>query len=298
MKKNRTLKFFIALVIVLAILGSIGLGGFFLLDKVVVPKYFGAFGINNMADLTQMMSTLYASKDESHLISNGFSSADLSVAENKLISVDFPKLENGKLDYKGIADDDYTPASETITLTDKELASVLNGMLESGILTERLSGLQYINTLNMELLEVIINPKIENGVLDPNSAKMEFMLKINTTGIKTQMADEMQMPLFLLNMIIPKTLYIEVNFDLNITGEGWQYTNSTIGINGRTSEQSTILLNLLIKFIFPAEDNMDLDGLNNEFGKIVLEGIELLGDIKFTNNIYATRQNGVVLTFK
>ncbi|MBQ7452695.1 MAG: hypothetical protein IJS68_00300 [Clostridia bacterium] len=298
MKKNRTLRFFIALLIVLAILGSIGIGGFFLLDRVIVPKYFSAFGINNMADLSQVMSTLYASKDESNLVSNGFSNADLSSAESKLISVGFPTLESGKLDYKAIADGDYTLSNESKAFTDKELASVLNGMLGSGILAERLNGLQYINTLNMELLEVIIKPKIENGELNPNSAKMEFMLKLNTTGIKTQMADEMQMPLFLLNMIIPKTLYIEVNFNLDISGEQWQYSNSTIGVNGRTSTQSEILLNLLINFIFPAEDNMNLDGLNTEFGKIVLEGINLLGDIKFTNEIYATKQNGVIITFK
>ena len=299
MKRNKTASFFIRLLIALLILASLGVGGFFLLDKVVVPKYFGSFGIHNMADLTQMMGTLYTSKNESKIITNPYTETDLQSAENKLKLVGFPSLETGRLDYKAIAESAYTvDNSAEVKLTDKELASVLNGMLSSGILSEKLPNLKYINTLNMELKEIIITPDVNEEVLDPTSAKVELAIKIDTSSLKNQIADEMQTPLFLLNMIIPKTLYINVNFNLKAVGENWEYTNSSIRINGKRSDQSEILLNLLINFIFPAEDEMTIDKLNTEFGSVLIEGLDLLGNVKFSNEIYSTKQNGVVITFK
>lgn len=299
MKKNKTLRFFVILLIVLVLLGSIGVGGYFILDKVVVPKYFGEFGINNMGDLVQMMGTLYNSNDEKDIVTNGFTETDRVSAESKLIGVGFPKLANGNLDYKKLAEGDfYVSPDAQVELTDKELASLLGQMLNSGILAEKLPDLKYINTLTFSMLEVIITPMVENGVLNPNSAKMEFSIKIDTSSVRSQMANEMEMPLFLLNMIVPKTLYINVNFSLEISENNWVYSNSSIGVNGRTSKQSEILLNLLIDFIFPVENNMTLEKLNEEFGGVVLKGLELLGNVQFTNSIYSTNQNGVVLTFK
>ena len=299
MKKNKTLRFFVILLIVLVLLGSIGVGGYFILDKVVVPKYFGEFGINNMGDLVQMMGTLYNSNDEKDIVTNGFTETDRVSAESKLIGVGFPKLANGNLDYKKLAEGDfYVSPDAQVELTDKELASLLGQMLNSGILAEKLPDLKYINTLTFSMLEVIITPMVENGVLNPNSAKMEFSIKIDTSSVRSQMANEMEMPLFLLNMIVPKTLYINVNFSLEISENNWVYSHSSIGVNGRTSKQSEILLNLLIDFIFPVENNMTLEKLNEEFGGVVLKGLELLGNVQFTNSIYSTNQNGVVLTFK
>lgn len=299
MKKNKTLRFFVILLIVLVLLGSIGVGGYFILDKVVVPKYFGEFGINNMGDLVQMMGTLYNSNDEKDIVTNGFTETDRVSAESKLIGVGFPKLANGNLDYKKLAEGDfYVSPDAQVELTDKELASLLGQMLNSGILAEKLPDLKYINTLTFSMLEVIITPMVESGVLNPNSAKMEFSIKIDTSSVRSQMANEMEMPLFLLNMIVPKTLYINVNFSLEISENNWVYSNSSIGVNGRTSKQSEILLNLLIDFIFPVENNMTLEKLNEEFGGVVLKGLELLGNVQFTNSIYSTNQNGVVLTFK
>lgn len=299
MKKNKTLKFFMVLLIVLVFLGSIGVGGYFILDKVVVPKYFGEFGINNMGDLVQMMGTLYNSNDEKDIVTNGFTETDRVSAESKLIYVGFPKLANGNLDYKKLAEGDFEVNPDAqVELTDKELASLLGQMLNSGILAEKLPDLKYINTLSFSMLEVIISPTVENGVLNPNSAKMEFSVKIDTTSVRSQMANEMEMPLFLLNMIVPKTLYINVNFNLEIQEDNWVYSNSSIGVNGRTSKQSEILLNLLIDFIFPEENQMTLEKLNEEFGNVVLKGLELLGNVQFSNSIYSTNQNGVVLNFK
>lgn len=300
MKKNKTLRFFVTLLIVLAILGSLVVGGYFILDKAVVPKYFGEYGINNMGDLVEMMGTLYNNNDESDIVTNPFRESDKVSAENKLIEVGFPVLANGNLDYKKVAEGQFEVSSEaSVELTDKELASIVGEMLNSGVLAEKLPNLRYLNTLTFTMLEVIITPDVIIGEeVDPNSAHMEFTVKIDTSSVRTQMANEMEMPLFLLNMIVPKTLYISVEFDLSINEGEWVYTNSSIGVNGRTSKQSEILLNLLIDFIFPPEDQMTLERLNEEFGGVIINGLELLGNVQFTNSIYSTSQNGVILTFK
>lgn len=300
MKKNKTLRFFVTLLIVLVILGSLVVGGYFILDKAVVPKYFGEYGINNMGDLVEMMGTLYNNNDESDIVTNPFRESDKVSAENKLIGVGFPKLANGNLDYKKIAEGQFEVSSEaSVELTDKELASIVGEMLNSGVLAEKLPNLRYLNTLTFTMLEVIITPDVIIGEeVDLNSAHMEFTVKIDTSSVRTQMANEMEMPLFLLNMIVPKTLYISVEFDLSINEGEWVYTNSSIGVNGRTSKQSEILLNLLIDFIFPPEDQMTLERLNEEFGGVIINGLELLGNVQFTNSIYSTSQNGVILTFK
>ncbi len=300
MKKNKTLRFFVTLLIVLAILGSLVVGGYFILDKAVVPKYFGEYGINNMSDLVEMMGTLYNNNDESDIVTNPFRESDKVSAENKLIEVGFPVLANGNLDYKKIAEGQFEVSSEaSVELTDKELASIVGEMLNSGVLAEKLPNLRYLNTLTFTMLEVIITPDVIIGEeVDLNSAHMEFTVKIDTSSVRTQMANEMEMPLFLLNMIVPKTLYISVEFDLSINEGEWVYTNSSIGVNGRTSKQSEILLNLLIDFIFPPEDQMTLERLNEEFGGVIINGLELLGNVQFTNSIYSTSQNGVILTFK
>ena len=52
-------------------------------------------------------------------------------------------------------------------------------------------------------------------------------------------------------MIMPKTLYITLNFDLGIDDQSeWVFENGNIAVNGRTAKESEILLNLLINFIF------------------------------------------------
>lgn len=297
-KKNRTLKFFVVIGIVLAVLASVLLGGYFFLDKYVVPKYFGEFGINNLNELVGMMTTLYNNKSDEDIATYAFTTEDKNSAESKLIEVGFPKLTNGSLDYKKLAEGttEIDPEEEVV-LSDKELASVLNGMLESGVLSEKLPNLKYINTLNMRLLELIITPQKNNGELDHKKANCQFTIKIDTSAIKIQIAEEMEMPIFLLNMIVPKTMYVTTTITLEANDEGeWAFESKGTGVNGRTAKQSEILLNLLIKFIFPPEDEMTLSKFNNSIGEVIIEGTKAIGNAEFTNNVYNSL-NGIIVKF-
>ena len=299
MKKNKTLRFFVALLIVLVFLAGLVVGGYFILDKTVVPRYFGMYGIHNMGELVQMMGTLYNSNNETDIVTNGFSSADLASAEDKLIAVGFPKLEStGRLNYSEIGEGHVAPTPESSTqLTDKELASVLGEMLKSGVMAEKLPDLKYLNTLSFTMLETIIKPTKIDGVVDPDSANVVFTLKLDTSSVREQMAAEMEMPLFLLNMIVPKKLFINVNFNVSIVDGEWVYSNSKIAINGRTSKQSEILLNLLISFIYPKDEEMTIEKINQQFGDLVKKGLGLLGEAKFSSTVSGNK-NGIILTFK
>ena len=299
MKKHRTLKFFISLGLIVLVLAGIFVGGYFILDKAVVPKYFGKFGINNMSELVGMMTTLYSNKDEDDIVTHGHTENDRNVAESKLIEKGVPALSNGRLDYNAFANGDVeVAANSVIMLTDRELASIINEMLKTGMLADRLPNLKYINTLNMEMLELIITPEKIDGVLNKNKADVKFTIKIDTTSIRGQMAVEMGMPLFLLNMIVPKTLYLTNTVTLTNNDGEWSYVGGDIGINGKTTEKSKILLNLLISFIFPEEDEMTTEKLQENLGEVLIKSTDMLGSIEFSDNINSTNQNGVVLTTK
>ena len=140
-------------------------------------------------------------------------------------------------------------------------------MLVSGVLASKLPHLNYIDTIKINILELIIEPKVViNGNAEEEFSKdkatVSFTFKFETSAVRDQMAEAMETPLFLLNMIVPKTMYITVNYDIEKVGGRWVASNGHIGVNGRTAEDSEILLNLLIEFIFPEEDKMTVGTLS------------------------------------
>ena len=75
---------FIKLFIVLAIIGSIGVGAFFILDKAVVPSYFGKYGIGGLGDLVQMVKVMHNAPNESKFITNPYTKINEDSAIRKL----------------------------------------------------------------------------------------------------------------------------------------------------------------------------------------------------------------------
>lgn len=302
MKKHKKSGFFLKLTIVLAILVAICCGAYFAVDKLVVPKYFSQYGIHNVSELVGMMKTLYNSPKENEIITNGYTKADESSANKKLIDAGFPKEDGtGKIDYVAVSEGDIKVNSGVYHFTDKEIASVLNDIIASGVLQSNLTNLNHLNELDITVLEFVVSPKIvqsgETFTYSKEKADISCTFKIDTSLVREQMAKEMDTPMFLLNMIIPNTLYITVNYSLSVETDGtWKIASQDIAINGRTSEQSEILINLLISFIFPKEDEMTKDKLTETCGQILLQGIDLLGDLSFEYDIDGRGGNGVTIT--
>ncbi len=270
--------------IIVAVFG----GGYLFLDKMVVPKYFAQYGINGVPDLVGVVTSLYKSPNEKKLVTNGYTQNDITSAITILQDANYKIADDGTIDNSALFKGD-----KSVKLTDREFAGICNKLIENGILVDVLPNLNYVNLLNISILEVNILPN-EDLATDGgySGANISFIAKIDTVDIREQIAAQMDTPLFLLNMIIPDSLYFSVSYDIDLSkSESERVSDGTISINGRTAKQSQILIDLLIDFIFPAEDNMDLKKFTDTLGNIVLEGIDILGDFKFINDI---EKNGVM----
>lgn len=302
MKQHKKSGFFLKLTMVLAILVAICFGAYFAIDRLVVPKYFSQYGIHDLGELVGMMQTLYNSPKESEIITNGYTKADETSANKKLVGAGFPKEEGtGKIDYVGVSKGEATLQAGVYHFTDKELGCILNDILASGVVESNLQNLNYLSDISITVLEFIVNPKTvqngENFTYSNNSADISSTFKIDTSLVREQMAKAMDTPLFLLNMIIPKTIYITVDYSISLGEDGnWKIDEKEMGINGRTAKQSDILIDLMISFIFPPEDEMTKDKMIEACGQVLLSGIEFLGDLSFEYNIDGTGTNGVVIT--
>ena len=278
MKKKHNSAIWGKISIVLSVILIIIFGGYFFLDKLIIPKYFGDYGINGMGDLMGVISSLYKNPKQNELVSNGWSNNDWISASNKLMDADYNINEDGQIIIEGFKAD-----AKTVELTDREFASVCNKLIDQGFLTDVLPNLNYVNLLNISVLEVNIDPKEDSQTDDIyTAANINFVAKLVTTDLIVQISNQMETPQSLLELIIPKELYFEVSYDFDLEKEGEErIEQGLIAINGRTASQSEILINMLIDFIFPPEEGMNLHKFTNTFGDIILKGIDELGEFKF-----------------
>ena len=292
MKKDKS-GFWGKIIITLCVIIAIFAGGYFFLDRLVIPKYFGQYGINSVPDLVGVVSSLYKSPNESKLVTNGYTAVDLKNAITKLQASGYKIADDGTVNPDNY---DNFKGDKPVSLTDKEFAAVCNKMVNNGMLVDALPNLNYLNVLNITLLQVEITPEDESFDGEGyTSANMSLIIKIDTTDVREQIAEQMQTPLFLLNMIIPDTLYFSVSYDFDLTATDSDRTNGSIAINGRSAEQSELLINLLIDFIFPKEDDMNIEKFTMAVGDVALKGIDALGDFKFMKNMGTNKENGFLI---
>ena len=276
--------------IVFCVIFAIFTGGYFFLDKLIVPKYFGKYGIYGVGDLVGTVASLYKSPKESKIVTNGYTQTDFTNAISKLQNANYQINDDGTITVVGF---ENIKGDAEVVLTDREFASVCSKLVEDGFLVDMLPNLNYLNIINMSILELIITP--EEG--SETKSNISFLTKIETVDIREQIATQMDTPLFLLNMIIPDVLYFSVSYDIDLEkSEEERVSNGSIAINGRSAKQSKILIDLLVDFIFPAEEGMDLNKFTTTFGNIILEGIDVFGSFRFVSNIGTNSlQNGIVV---
>ncbi len=294
--KNSRSGFVVKLVIIISLVLSVFVGGFFFLDKVIVPKYFGDYGIYNVGDLIGVVSSLYSSPKESEFITNGHSPADLSDAIKKLQNANYKIQDDGNILKE---DMDSFKGDQRVELTDCEFAAICDKLIENGMLKNALPDLNYLNVMNISVLELTSKPVEES--LDEESgtyskAHIKFIIKIETSDIRDQIASQMQTPMYLLKIIIPDKLYFSINYDIDLDNPEERYSNGDISINGKTAKQSETLINLLIEFIFPEEENMDINSFTKAIGDVAMKGIDALGTFRFVSGIGLSGQrNGFVV---
>lgn len=285
------LKFFAVIFFVIAVFAS----GFLFLDKIIIPKYFGQYEIYGINDLIGVVSSLYSSPNESSLVSNGYGQEDLESGVNKLQVAGYKIEDDGSILHKNIAE---FKGNGRVVLTDREFSAVCNKLLQTEILENALPDLNYINIMNITIVDLVIIPDNDSYIWETGTyskASIRFIVKISTADLRDQIAIQMQTPDALLKMIIPSDLYFTVDYEIDLSKEDDKRTTGTIGINGKTAKQSEILINLLIEFIFPKEDEMNIDNFTKEIGNVALRGIDALGEFSFVKDIDGTKLNGIVV---
>ena len=279
------------IIVLLSFILAVFLGGYFFLDKLIVPKYFSKYGINRLGDLVNVVASLYSTPNEAKMISNGYTQTDFSNAISKMQKAGYKIEDDGtiksenKEEFKGV---------EKLELTDREIAAICNGFLANGLLEDSLSDLNYLNITKLSILDLVVTLNEESKVEDTNTytkANIDFIIKVDTTKLREQIAEQMDTPIYLLKMIIPDVLYFEVSYDIDLEKEE-DITNGVIEINGRTPEKSEAIINVLIGFIFDKNEEMNFSKFINEIGSVALQGIDALGEFKFAKY---EKQVGVVI---
>ena len=57
------------IIVLLSFILAVFLGGYFFLDKLIVPKYFSKYGINRLGDLVNVVASLYSTPNEAKMFS-------------------------------------------------------------------------------------------------------------------------------------------------------------------------------------------------------------------------------------
>lgn len=287
MKKNR-INLFVALSVVLVFLVGITFGGYMIIDRVLVPKYFSAFGINNLNELIEIVDTIYTIPNEDEFIEEPFTASDLKNATKILVNAGFPTLSTGEIDYESIGNYNYvlTPpqpvVEDFIVLTNKEVASIMNEILESGILVSNFPELSYIDTLEMEVKQVVISPLDDKNELTKTDAKLLTTIKLDTLSARKQISENLEVPQFLIDFIIPDTIYMTASFDTFVDESGKRtYNNGTLAINSKTAKQSEVIMNLLLSFIYSSEETLSIEELTHQIGMLIIDGLDVLGQFEF-----------------
>ncbi len=268
-------------VVLLSVILAVFAGGYFFLDKLIVPKYFSQYGIKGIGDLVNVVASLYSTPKESKMIVNGYTQTDLTNAISKLQNSSYLIENDGTIKEENLQNFKGTGKLE---LSDREFAALCNQFLGNGLLEDSLSDLNYLNITKLSLLDLVV--KIDETSLDTQTntytkANIDFIIKVDTTKLREQISDHMDTPIYLLKMIIPDTLYLQVKYDIDLEDKENQ-TNGSIQINGRSAEKSETLMNLFIGFIFDEKDEMNLEKFIDAVGDVAIKGIDALGDFSFT----------------
>jgi len=289
-----------SLALIIVVLGGVLFGGYMILDKIVVPRYLSTYGISNMGELVTVIHTMYSSPKESQFILNPYCEEDKASGISKLKNANFPySEEKNTLDYDKIAKEKVNVIDADgvgyLIFTDREIAAVLDDVLRSGAIADNLDSIASLDTLTMTTKEVVVTPKLEGDSTASSSAHISMTIMINTAKVRGDMAKNMDVPTFLLNMIVPKDLYFTCEFNISTIAEGvYEYSDCVLRINGATTKQSEILINLLIGFIFEPDQEMTMEKLSEKIGGIITYGLELFGRFEFVSNIGEdVSQNGL-----
>ena len=128
--KKKTSGIWAKVVILVSVILAVFAGGYFFLDKLIVPKYFGQYGIKGVGDLVNVVASLYSTPKESKMIVNGYTQTDLTNAISKLQSNGYLIENDGTIKEENF---ENFKGSGKLELSDRESAAICNEFLSNEI---------------------------------------------------------------------------------------------------------------------------------------------------------------------
>lgn len=296
MKKGK-LGFIVKIMAVFSFVVAIFACGYFSLDKVIIPRNFAHYGISSIKDLTNVFASLYGVPDEKDIVENGYAEKDLESAVEKLQNAGYKIEDDGTILQENILSFKDN-VKEQLFLTNNEITAVCDKLVQSGILAQNLQHLNYIDVVNISVLDFVITPDKNSYDEETSSygkANVKSIVKINTKALCEQMAIQMETTEALLNVIIPENMYFTIDYDIDLRMRSDSRAVGTISVNGKKAEKSEVLINLLIDFIFPKEDEMTFDKFTKAIGDVALSAIDTLGQFNFVVN-ETTKEIGLMFS--
>ena len=160
MKKSK-FNLFVKIFVVISCVFAVFACGYFSLDKIIIPRNFSHYGISSVKDLTNVFASLYGVPKESKIVKNGFEETDLESAVEKLQDVGYKIEDDGTIMQENISTFGKN-VNSTMVLSDREVAAVSNVLVQSEILSQNLQNLNYIDAVNIEVIDFVITPDKES----------------------------------------------------------------------------------------------------------------------------------------
>jgi len=279
MKRNYGCGSFILVLIVTILV--ILIGGYFIFQSYISPYLNNA----DVQELYQIYTDLSEPVNESDFVSNIPDTADYNSAKNSLIAGGIAIFdESGEIDPALIEESNFYPTND-ITLTDQELASMINAFIGNPLNLEKIGITEEnIGGLNTQVLEVVIEKQNETTV------KLSFVVKLDMTNIKMQLG--------FFGFFIPDTLYVENENILQLTEGGYSLIDGSVTVNNLDETKNERILEILTQVLKNNDEAMTKEKLEESIGQLILSGIQGLSDtfhttISFEQNAITFHPNTI-----
>ena len=167
---------------------------------------------------------------------------------------------------------------ESITLTDKELASIINEFLENPLNLQKVGlDLEDIGGLNTKVLEVNIQ------TTDSITVELSFVVRLDMEYIKGKLG--------LFGIVLPDRLYIKNESTLQLVEGQYVLIDGNLRVNNMDEALNEGMLEILVGALRGDNEDFTVQDLHEATGKTILAGIQ---EASNTFNTTITFNNGSI----
>ncbi len=232
----------------------------FFVVKPQLDQMIADMGGTNLKQLFSLYKEITTRVDEKALVTHGFSEADYNSGKEKLLAKNYNIFDsNGNIVPDTLAKAEIT---ETVELTDKEFAALLNNVLVYYLQTKDIPVYSKLN-LDTTAKQVKISSQLES-----NKFRITVICSVNTDGLTSQMG--------ILGGLIPGTLYLTSQATYSFVDNKLTYSESSLKLNQIKDSSFQELLNIINKAVSDGKENMDLQEISNNFAGLVCDGINAI----------------------